>query len=161
MSAKPSQLQSLRYSAEAKFCLSFDGSECEGGASQSSLQHRLSSLRECFGRAQVAAGRPALTPWRMVSVTPSPRGLHDADQPTVRILDAGAPLVGASIIFGKAPHAGCSARTDANGVASCRLVDEDDDDDGPDSADTAVVATFPGVVRSDVILPPTTEVLRR
>ena len=52
------------------------------------------------------------------------------------------------------------AKSRANGVATCHLVDREGDEDSHTGEEkVAVVATFPGDVRADRVLVPTTLVL--
>ena len=116
------------------------------------------SLPDLLGelaKARNSAG--AGVPWRVVSLGPAPSG--GGDDVAARVVDADGPLEGAAVYFHRAPHSGCSAKSDASGVAACRLIDTHGDDDDHDAHAVSVVATYPGDVRSDRVLAPTTRVL--
>ena len=66
-------------------------------------------------------------------------------------------MPGATIIFNRAPHSGCVAKSRGDGIATCRLVDQHGDGDShAEEGKAPVVATFPGDVRDGRVLVPTT-----
>lgn len=63
------------------------------------------------------------------------------------------------IYFNRAPHSICAARTRADGLAICRLEDQHGDEGEHHDDAVPVIATYPGSVRADGVLLPTTYVL--
>jgi hypothetical protein len=129
------------------------------GATQGDVLRAIAEARHRAAR-ELAAARSALkpTPWRIVSLK-AVRASKDShpDQVTVRVLDAqGKPLAGALLGATRGADMMCQARSDARGVATCKLIDthghgpEEHEDDGP------VIVTFPGVVGPGAIDLPTT-----
>lgn len=145
----------LRMDPLASYCLQFTDTACETG---DALSHArvLQMLAEV--RAQSVDDEPAIVPWRVVDMTSMPVRSWDADVVGVRAVGREGPIEGVSIYFNRAPHSLCIARTGADGVASCRLQDQHGDEHQHDHA-ASVVAIFPGDVRPERILPPTTFVL--
>lgn len=147
----------LRQDSLARYCLGSAGKPCDAardGVSQAQVLHALADARE-----RAADRNPVAVPWRVVDMRAAPIRSWDADVVGVRATSHEAPLAGVPIYFNRAPHSLCMARTGADGVATCRLVDPHGDAHEHDHA-AAVVATFPGDVRTDRVLPPTTQVLR-
>ena len=69
-------------------------------------------------------------------------------------------MEGASVYFNRAPHSGCSARSLPDGIATCLLVDQHGDEDSHSEDDkVSVLATFPGEVRPERVLLPTTLIM--
>lgn len=146
----------LRQDPLARYCLSSDRQPCDAardGVSQAQVLNALANARK-----QVAERTPAAVPWRVVEMTAAPTRTRDADVVGVRATSDQAPLEGVPIYFNREPHSICMARTGVDGVAVCRLVDQYGDAHEHDHAG-AVVATFPGKVGIDQVLPPTTHVL--
>jgi len=113
--------------------------------------------------ADLAASGSGLnpTPWGIASmkVLPAPAGqAADPDRITLRVHDAKErPISGVTLTASRGADMMCSAKSDARGVASCKLIDahahapgEHDDDAEP------TVITFPGLVSTDRIELPTT-----
>jgi hypothetical protein len=133
------------------------------GMTHSQLLAHLASARQCIAVSLAAAGEERAKPWRTVNVEPVPME-HDQMSVAARVSDMNRPLAGAVISFFREPHLDCSARSDRTGRASCRLEDshghgEDghaDPEHGHVSART--IATYPGEVRTEVLLLPTTAV---
>lgn len=148
----------LRHEPQARYCLSLDSVEapCLAGRDEVSHARVLQSLGEA--RTRLAARAPTAVPWRHVQMREAPMPFWDADVVGVRAMAHDAPLEGVPIYFNRAPHSLCMARTRADGVAMCRLEDQHGDGHQHDHA-TSVVATFPGDVRADRVLLPTTHVL--
>jgi len=147
----------LRQDPLARYCLSSNRQPCDAardGVSQAKVLHALANARK-----QAAERTPAAVPWRVVEMTAAPTRTWDADVVGVRATSDQAPLEGVAIYFNRAPHSICMARTGVDGVAVCRLVDQYGDEH-EDEHEVPVVATFPGDVRTDRVLPPTTHVLR-
>ncbi|MEO6746776.1 MAG: hypothetical protein ABIN08_20040 [Caldimonas sp.] len=147
----------LRQEPEARFCLAYGAQRCEaanGGSSHAELLRELVRARE---RAVERASPSSAVAWHVVAMAPAS---IDGDQVSVRITSDRAPMVGATVIFNRAPHSGCVAKSGENGLARCVLVDQHGDDEShADHDKTRVVATFPGDVRGGRVLVPTTFVL--
>jgi hypothetical protein len=116
----------------------------------------LQALADARNRA--AARVPAAVLWRVVEMRGIPTGTGDADVVGVRVTSQRMPLEGVSIYFDRAPHSLCAARSRADGAAICRLEDPHGEADAHEGNAMPVVATFPGSVRADVTLLPTTYV---
>jgi hypothetical protein len=146
----------LRQEPLARYCLADGGQACDtvrDGMSHAQVLQALAQRRE-----QAAVGIPGAVPWRVVEMMAGPSRPWDADVAVIRAAGPQGPLADAAIYFNRMPHSICAARTRVDGVASCRL--EDQHADGHQHAHgTAVVATFPGDVRPDRVLLPTTYVL--
>jgi hypothetical protein len=145
----------LRQEPVGRYCLASDGRPCEparDGVSHAEVLVALASARDKADRG------PADAPWRVVEMTGAYAPSSDADVVGVRAMADRMPLEGVAIYFNRAPHSLCIARTRADGVASCRLVDPHGDEHEHDHA-APVVATFPGDVRTERVLLPTTYVL--
>ena len=132
---------------------SFDGQE---GYSQDGLQVRLAHERE---RALKRAGIPG-KPWAMVTMAAVRRPNAGGDDVAVRVMHQRRPVVGTPIFFNRAPHFGCSAKTGADGIAACTLRDMHPEEHGHEEHKEPVVATYPGDVRPERALPPTTLVIK-
>ncbi|HWH84113.1 MAG TPA: hypothetical protein VNU71_17925 [Burkholderiaceae bacterium] len=151
----------LRHEALGRYCFAVGSRPCD--AAGRAVAHA-GLLRELAGeRAHAAAlaGSPfAMTPWRNVAMNPIATAPSDPDDVAVQVSDDSGPMSGVTVYFNRAPHSGCAGKTSANGVAACRLVDHHgDDDDTREDARTPVVVTYPGDVRVDRVLLPTTFVL--
>jgi hypothetical protein len=84
----------------------------------------------------------------------------DADEVAVRVTTEEGAVEGVSIYFNRAPHSSCVGKSGKDGLATCHLVDQHGDGDAhEDDGAVAVVATFPGDVRADRVIAPTTLVL--
>jgi hypothetical protein len=84
----------------------------------------------------------------------------DPDEVGVRISSDHGPMEGATIFFNRAPHSSCMAQSRETGLATCHLVDQHGDDESHSGHDKVpVLATFPGNVRAERVLLPTTLVL--
>lgn len=145
----------LRMDPLASYCLQVADTACEASGSVSHTRV-LQMLAEA--RAQAVDDGSAIVPWRVVDMTSAPLRTWDVDVVGVRAVGRDGPLEGVSIYFNRAPHSLCIARTGADGVATCRLQDQHGDEHQHDHA-ASVVAIFPGDVRPERILPPTTFVL--
>jgi hypothetical protein len=146
----------LRLEPEARYCLGAGRRPCNPARDGVSHAQVLTALAHARGRAVV--GTPLVAPWRVVAMRETPTRSSDPDVVGIRATAYEAPVEGVAIYFNRAPHATCFARTGADGVAVCRLVDQHGDEDEHDDA-ASVVATFPGDVRTDRVLLPTTYVL--
>ena len=139
----------LRQDPEARF--SFDK------VKQVSHAELLGELVKARARAAQKLGAMTL-PWRAVSIAAAPSGKDDEDVAAIVKNDQG-PMKGVTLYFNRAPHSSCSATTREDGVARCRLVDQHGDEEA-DHPKAAVVATFPGDVRADLVLVPITAIVR-
>lgn len=144
----------LRQEPVARYCLVSDGpcDPARDGVSHAEVLIALADARDKADRG------PAAAPWRVVEMTGAHAPSSDADVVGVRATADHGPLEGVAIYFNRAPHSLCIARTRADGVAICRLVDPHGDEHEHDHA-APVVATFPGDVRTERVLLPTTYVL--
>jgi hypothetical protein len=147
---------------EAGFCLTGFGRTC--GRVDDEYPHAalLRELHEARQRATTRAHRSGSSvPWRVVAMTAAMSSdSGNEDQVGVRLVGEGGPLAGATVHFNRAPHSGCSARSSPDGLATCRLVDRHGDEDSHSEDEKApVLATFPGDVRADRVLLPTTLVM--
>ena len=151
----------LGQNPEAGFCLTGFGRGC--GRVDDDYPHAelLRELSEARQRAMTRAHRSGSNvPWRVVSMAGAPPNSGNDDQVAVRVFSEGGPIEGASVFFNRAPHSGCSARSLPDGLATCLLVDQHGDDDSHSEDDKAsVLATFPGDVRPERVLLPTTLVM--
>ncbi|SEB23618.1 hypothetical protein [Variovorax sp. YR216] len=149
----------LRQDALGRYCLAVGPHQCDAvrqGGSHEALLRELAGERK---RTASFAGHPfTMTPWRSISMNAVAAPTADHDDVAVQVLDESRPMPGATVYFNRAPHSGCAARANANGIASCRLVDQhgDDGDHGDEDADTQVIVTYPGSVGADRVLLPTT-----
>jgi hypothetical protein len=146
----------LRQEPQARYCLGSGDQPCDAQRDGVSHGQVLQALAEA--REGAAGHAPAAVPWRLVEMTQAPVRSGDADLVGVRAMAQHGPLEGVAIYFNRPPHSLCIARTRADGVAVCRLVDQHGDEHEHDHA-ARVVATFPGDVRRDRVLLPTTHVL--
>jgi len=149
----------VQQDGRARFCLAPMGQACDAAKHGESHAQVLAELVAARQRAMDEAKAAAGVPWQVVSMAPAPTPGGDADRVAVRVNLAGRPLPGANIFFSRAPHSGCTARSDAAGLAACELVDYHGDDGDEDEGKVPVVATFSGDVRADRALVPTTELL--
>lgn len=121
------------------------------------LLARIAEARERVAGALRLAGTAAPKPWRTVSIELVPQGA-DRKHVAARLNAAHGPMVGATILFTRAPHLECSATTDRTGLAACRLEDTHGHEDDHEGADAKTIAAFPGDVQSEMVLLPTTSV---
>lgn len=157
-SAALEQLYSLvlRQEPQARYCLGAGARPCSpdrDGVSHAEVLHALAAARE-----RTTDRTSAAVPWSVVEMMGAPPRFWDADLVSVRATADQVPMEGLPIYFNRAPHSLCVARTRVDGTAVCRLVDQHGDEDQHDHA-APVVATFPGDVRTDRVLLPTTYVL--
>jgi hypothetical protein len=145
----------LRQEPLARYCLASDGRPCDPAHDGVSHAEVLVALADARDKADLG---PAAAPWRVVEMTGAHAPSSDADVVGVRAMADQMPLEGIAIYFNRAPHSLCIARTRADGVAICRLVDPHGDEHEHDHS-APVVATFPGDVRTERVLLPTTYVL--
>jgi len=117
-------------------------------------------LRELARARQHAASQVKrannIVPWQVVALGPAAADNAGPDTASVRITSDNTAMDGATVVFNRAPHSGCVARSAADGVAVCELVDQHGDADSHDEGKVPVLATYPGEVRADVVLLPTT-----
>ena len=146
----------LQLEPQARYCLSGSARPCDPTRDGVSHAEVLRALADARDRA--APGISAAVPWRVVEMMAVPTRSSDADVVGVRATAHQVPLEGVPIHFNRAPHSLCVARTRADGVAICRLVDQHGEEEEHDHP-ASVVATFPGDVRTDRVLLPTTYVL--
>jgi len=147
----------LEQNPHARFCLSGFGHTCTTPGDDYAHPTLLREIAEARDRIISRTHRSvASVPWRNVTMASEPI-TASGDRVAVRVSLAGNPLQGATVIFNRAPHSGCKAKSASDGVASCDLVDQHGDEDpDEDKTQVPILATFPGDVRSDQILLPTT-----
>lgn len=150
----------LQLDPEARYCLAanarVDGAACDparDGVSHGEFLRTLADRRA----ARLGSGVGTAV-WQVVRVEAAPTPSWDADFVSARAIGPDGPMAGVTVYFNRQPHSICAARTGADGVARCRLVDQHGDEHEHDHG-AAVVATYPGDVRADRILLPTTHVL--
>lgn len=155
----------LRQEPTAAYCWSERAEERPGepaavpaACSAGTLSHAQALQALAARRERAAAAVPGAVPWRVVEIGGALRRAGDPDFVGVGASGPDGPLERATLYFNRAPHSICAARTDAEGRAACRLEDQHGDGDQHDHA-TTVVVTFPGEVRPDRVLLPTTWVL--
>jgi hypothetical protein len=152
----------LRQNAEGKYCLTAVSQSCDAakdGHSHAELLRALARERES-ALTRASRDKPGI-PWRVISMIAAPPAGGDADQVGVRLMRDERPMEGATVFFNRAPHSGCFAKTNADGIATCELVDQHGDGDSHAEHDrTPVVVTYPGDVRADLVLVPMTLVMQ-
>jgi hypothetical protein len=107
----------------------------------------------------IAEARQAASPgvpWKIVSLAPA--GTTKAGDDLVAVRVEGVEE-GASVFFHRAPHMGCVGKVGKDGLAACQLVDQHGHEE-EHSESEPVVVTFPGDVRPERVLLPTTLVMR-
>jgi len=125
------------------------------------LLERIAKARECVADALTSTGARPPKRWRTVLLEPA-EPAKDGTIVSARLRSAGGPMVSATILFTRAPHLECSATTDSNGIAGCKLEDtHGHDDHGDEVSGAPTLASFPGDAKPDFIALPTTIVLRR
>lgn len=153
----------LRQDAEGRFCLSRGTRRCNAAREGRALSELLGQVAGERARAVARAGTAlAAVPWHTVMLKPT--AVHktggDGDEVSARITLDGRPLAGTRLYFNRAPHSSCVGRSDAEGRATCLLVDQHGDEASHDHDESASVSTtFPGDVRGDRVILPTTVVL--
>ena len=116
--------------------------------------------------ADLAAGGSTLKPvaWGIatIEVLPPPTGQKpDPDVVRVRVRDERQqPIAGVTLTASRGAEAICPARSDKDGIASCRLIDAHAHEGGDEDHGAATIVTFPGVVSSGRIEVPTTLAIR-
>lgn len=156
----------LRREAQGRYCLAIGLRACDAARQPISHEALLRALAAERQRAATAAGLSFVpVPWRSISMDAAAARAGDAhgDEVAVQVSEQDRPMPGVTVYFNRAPHSGCAAKTGADGVAACRLVDQHGEDGGheDEEADARVVVTYPGDVRADRVLLPTTFVLPR
>lgn len=150
----------LRLDPAARYCLgrnpTGDGAPCDAARDGIAHDELLRTLAD--RRAALPAARMGAPAWQIVRVEAVPTRSWDADVVSARAIGPDGPMAGVTLYFNRQPHSICAARTRADGVAVCRLVDQHGDEHEHDHTLPAV-ATFPGDVGAARILLPTTRVL--
>lgn len=139
--------------------------EGERKVSGPSLTHaqllaRIAEARECVAAALTSAGAAPPKRWRTVALEPA-SSAQDKAIVSARLMSLGSPLAGATILFSRAPHLECSATTSSTGLATCKLEDTHGHDGHDDVPGIPTIASYPGDVKPDLIVLPTTSVERR
>jgi len=152
----------LRHDAQGHFCLTTGARPCD--AADHSVSHD-ELLRELAAERRRAASQTVLpfatVPWGSVSMSAAALAASDPDDVAVRVAGDSGPMAGVTVYFNRAPHSSCGAKTGVDGVAACRLVDQHGDEGAHEDEDaySQVIVTYPGDVRPDRVLLPTTFVL--
>lgn len=131
--------------------------------SHSGLLLRIALARQCVASVVARQGDVKPVPWRSISIRPAPQAA-DPSHPydvSARLHTAAGTMADVNLVFTRLPHFECSARSGADGVAACRLVDVMGHDGHPGFESAPTVVTFPGDVKPDLILLPTTLLVRR
>lgn len=151
--------QAMRLDPEAAFCFSDGERPCDAAASGSSHAALLRDLAMARQRALQRDG-VAGVPWEMVALRPPAQRTSGLDEVGARIAGSRGPMQGVTLFFNRAPHSSCVATTGADGAAHCHLVDQHGDGDEHSDQDQArVLVTYPGDVRAERVLLPTTLLL--
>jgi hypothetical protein len=148
----------MRLDPEAKFCFSDGDRQCNAASDGYSHPALLRELARARQRAVEQAGHESISiPWQVVYLAPGEVKPAGPDEVGVRISSDQGPMGATTIYFNRAPHSSCAAKSGENGYATCILVDQHGDEESHSGNDKVpVLATFPGVVRADRILLPTT-----
>jgi hypothetical protein len=135
------------------------GSTGELSLSQSDLLHEIARRRNALaGRLDPKDG--ATQPWDLVSLRRAAAVRpQQTDEVSAVVEDAKGPVAGAPVTFSRAPHSGCRATSDAQGLATCTLQDNHGDDGDDESG--PVVATFSGIFSQDRVAPPMATVIQK
>jgi hypothetical protein len=147
---------------EFRFATGIDGADGSATSSQADVLRKIAAARQCIvGNLGWQAG-DAVARWEVVLMESHETANHgDNDAVAVRVKSESGPLSGAHVSFARAPHSGCAAMSDAQGVAACTMQDLHMHGAHEDGHDAPVVATFRGNVGPAEIQLPTTLVLRR
>ena len=146
--------------AEARYSVrSIDEGKGGSARSQQEALRKVAELRQrAIGSLQQAGDRPVMQ-WTLVSLEPHFESGHD--RAAVRIRGDRGSLKGLIVSFGRAPHSGCEAVSDENGIAGCELVDLHGHKGHYEHDDAPVVATFVGRVTPREVMPPTIVLIRK
>jgi hypothetical protein len=147
----------LQLDPEARLCFEESAMACDATTTKGSHAEALRQIALARQKALAQAQLPG-TPWSVVVMSPTSRDPQGAHRASARVTLAGKPLTDTRIHFSRAPHSACFAKTAADGVAWCELVDQHGDED-EHGGGHEVVATFPGDVTLERILPPTTGIV--
>lgn len=147
----------LQLDPEARFCFARAARACHASTTKGTHAEVLRQIALARQMALAQAKLPG-TPWSVVVISQTPRSQQGTHRASARVTLAGKPLTDTRIHFSRAPHSACFAKTGADGVASCELVDQHGDEDEHGSGNE-VVATYPGDVTRERILPPTTTIV--
>jgi hypothetical protein len=131
--------------------------------SQAAALVQVVAERQCLA-VQLAARGEAVRRWEWASLMPVKTSGDDVLMVAALARDsAGRPVQGASLAFARGTHFACDAKTDAQGVARCRMFDVhghgDDDDHGHETKPQPTVVSFGGVDQGDSALLPRTLVV--
>jgi hypothetical protein len=151
----------LQQEPEGRYCLDKAIRECAGvadaGSQADALRQIAAAREETLGRASGSTASPA---WLTVSLRPVQQAGGE-DEVGVLVMLGADPLPGRTVFFHKAPHFGCEATTNQDGLAACTLQDHHPEEHShAGEEDTAVVVTFPGDPRTRPVLVPTTLVVK-
>lgn len=148
----------LRQNPEASFCFADIGQHCKAG--QKGYSHADVLLQIARSRQDAVgsgAFRTASIPWHVISLKAANMPFLHPDEVGARIAGEHGPIDDVTIFFNRAPHSTCEAKSRDGGLATCHLIDQHGDEHLHAEEDRApVLAIFPGDVRADRVLLPTT-----
>ena len=149
----------MRLDPQARYCTSLRPDKPPCQPMQDAVSHGQALRAVADARQALAEPGAAAVAWRVVNLQGGATPLFwDPDVVGVRVTVDEVPLAGVAVHFNRAPHSLCVARTQADGLAYCRLQDQKADEHLHDHT-APVVATYPGDVAADRVLLPTTQVL--
>lgn len=151
----------LGMDAYAGYCVRVQAADCTTAGSRVTHAQALRQLareRERL-RQDGSSSDGRFKRWQTVMLQPL-NAAPEPDAVAASVFDEQGPLVGVPLYFHRAPHAGCTGRSDSSGAVRCTLVDQHGDDDQHDHAATPLLVTFAGDLRADRTLLPTTLVVQ-
>lgn len=149
----------LRMDPGARFCVVEEGRDaCDSAISGTSHAAVLLHLaRARTGVATKMAGTLKVAPWQVVTLAPSGQAAAHHDSVSVRVMEGPRAMPRVTVFFHRAPHSGCQATTDTRGLAKCDLVDHHGHTHAHEGEEhSPVLVTYPGEVRAERALLPTT-----
>lgn len=152
----------LLQDAEALYCVSSSSGNCDGGPSrtQGEALQRIALHRECALAAQPPSARVDAPRWRVVTISAQEALPGARARVSARVSDQDKPLAGVQLVFSRLPHSACTATTQGDGTATCELSDAQGHEGGhPEFDREPVLVTFPGDLRGNPILLPTTRLM--
>lgn len=152
----------FRQAADASYCIPSNSGSCDGGQvlSQGEALQRVALHRECALAAQPPSVRVNAPRWRVVTISPQQALAGPKARVSVRLSDQDVALAGVQVLFSRLPHSACAATTQGDGTATCELADAQGHEGGHPEFDRApVLVTFPGNVRGNPVLLPTTKLV--
>ena len=155
----------FREAADARYCTPSRGRGCDDRQllSQGEALQRLALHRECAVAAMPNGVRATLPRWRVVTLRAKEAPPGGKARVSARVFNQNVPIAGALVNFSRLPHSACTATTQADGTATCKLADthghEDDEDEEREFGHAPLLVSFPGDLRGNPILLPTTKLV--